>query len=492
MIYIIGLGAGSEKHLTKETIDVLKDSSRHLFLRTEIHPTVSYLKEENITYKSFDYLYGEAQDFEYIYKTIAAELVTLAQIEEVTYAVPGNPLVAERSVFMILEEAKENNVPVKVFPALSSLEAIYSALQTDPLEGLLIADATNFKPSRLSKAISCLIVQVYAKHIASDVKLSLMDIYPDTYPITVVKAAGIEGEERIETIPLYMLDRIDWIDHLTSVFIKANQFPLPDDDMEISGNTQIERLVNIVSYLRSPDGCPWDREQTHESIRKHIVEEAYEVIEAIENKDTDMIRDELGDLLLQVVLHSQIASEEGTFDFEDVSESISDKLIRRHPHVFEKKDDSITDGAEVKNLWEKLKNKEKAHHESILDGIPRALPSLMRAEKVQRKAASVGFDWEDVKGVLDKVEEEIKELQNAIAFNNKESVTEEIGDLLFTIINFSRWNKVDPEEAMTRATEKFIHRFRRVESKIKSENKKFEDFNIEQLEEFWKEAKESH
>lgn len=489
MIYIIGLGAGSEKHLTKETIDVLKDSSRHLFLRTEIHPTVSYLKEENIAYKSFDYLYGEAQDFEYIYKTIAAELVTLAQIEEVTYAVPGNPLVAERSVFMILEEAKENNVSVKVFPALSSLEAIYSALQTDPLEGLLIADATNFKPSRLSKAISCLIVQVYAKHIASDVKLSLMDIYPDTYPITVVKAAGIEGEERIETIPLYMLDRIDWIDHLTSVFIKANQFPLPDDEMEISGNTQIERLVNIVSYLRSPDGCPWDREQTHESIRKHIVEEAYEVIEAIENKDTDMIRDELGDLLLQVVLHSQIASEEGTFDFEDVSEAISDKLIRRHPHVFEKKDDSVKDGAEVKNLWEKLKNKEKAHHESILDGIPRALPSLMRAEKVQRKAASVGFDWENVQGVLDKVEEEIKELQNAIAFNNKESVTEEIGDLLFTIINFSRWNKVDPEEAMTRATEKFIQRFRRVESKIKSENKKFEDFNIEQLEEFWKEAK---
>lgn len=489
MIYIIGLGAGSEKHLTKETIEILKDDSRHLFLRTDIHPTVSYLKNENIEYKSFDYLYGEAQDFEYIYKTIAAELITLAQVERVTYAVPGNPLVAEKSVFMLLEQAKENNIPVKVFPAISSLEAIYSALQTDPLEGLLIADATNFKPSRLSKAISCLIVQVYAQHIASDIKLSLMDIYPDTYPVTVVKAAGIEGEERIETIPLYKLDRIDWIDHLTSVFIKANEFPLPDDDMEISGNTQIERLVNIVSYLRSPDGCPWDREQTHESIRKHIVEEAYEVIEAIENKDTDMIRDELGDLLLQVVLHAQIASEEGTFDFEDVSESISDKLVRRHPHVFEKKDDSITDGAEVKNLWEKLKNKEKAEHESYLDGIPRALPSLMRAEKVQRKAASVGFDWENIQGVLDKIDEEMKELQTAIAFNNKESVTEELGDLLFTLINFSRWNKIDPEEAMTKATEKFIHRFRKVESQIKSQNKKFEDFNIEQLEEFWQKAK---
>jgi tetrapyrrole methylase family protein/MazG family protein len=490
MIYVVGLGPGSEKHLTGETIAVIADKNRKLYLRTEVHPTVAYLKRENIPYLSFDHLYEKSESFAEIYETLVSELLKQAAGAEITYAVPGNPVVAEKSVFLLLQKAREANIPVKVLPALSSLEAIYASLQIDPLEGLLIMDASNLKPARLNKNIPVLLVQMYAPHIASETKLALMEVYPDTYPVTVVRAAGIANEERTEQIALYQLDRLDWIDHLTSVFIGANQFPLPDEEIEISGNTQIERLLNIVSYLRSPDGCPWDREQTPASIKKHIIEEAYEVIEAIELEDQELLKEELGDLLLQVALQAQMASEENIFDFEDVAASIADKLWRRHPHVFAKKELDVKDGAAVKNLWEKLKNEEKDKKEdSYLSGIPRALPSLLRAEKVQRKASSVGFEWETIGGVFDKLWEEQKELQEAYQNNDQEHVFEEVGDLFFSLINFTRWAKLDPEEALTKATEKFISRFKKVEQEIKRQNKNFKDLNIDQLEELWQKAK---
>jgi tetrapyrrole methylase family protein/MazG family protein len=490
MIYIVGLGAGSEKHLTRETIEIMSDKKFKLYLRTEIHPTVDFLKREGIAYKSFDYLYEKSESFEDIYETVVTELLKLAATEDITYAVPGNPVVAEKSVFLLLKRARQEGISVKVLPALSSLEAIYAALEIDPLEGLIIMDAANLKPARLNRSTSVLLVQVYARHIASETKLALMEVYPDTYPVLVVRAAGIPSEERIEQIPLYQLDRLDWIDHLTSVFVKANQFPIPDEEIEISGNTQIERLINIVSYLRSPDGCPWDREQTPASIKKHIIEEAYEVIEAIELGDQELLKEELGDLLLQVALQAQMASETNIFDFEEVAGSIADKLWRRHPHVFGKKELDVTDGAAVKNLWEKLKNEEKDKKEdSYLSGIPRALPSLLRAEKVQRKASSVGFEWETIGGVFDKLWEEQKELQEAYKSNNKEHVFEEVGDLFFSLINFTRWAKLDPEEALTKATEKFIYRFQKVEQEIKSLNKNFKDFSLDELEEFWQKAK---
>ncbi len=491
MIYIVGLGAGSEKHLTKETLDIISDKNRELYLRTEIHPTIDYLKKEKIKYQSFDYLYEKSESFEDIYETLVKDLLETAKNKEITYAVPGNPVVAEKSVFILLKKAKEANISIKVFPALSSLEAIYALLEIDPLEGIIIMDAANLKPTRLNRNTATLLVQMYAQHIASETKLALMEVYPDTYPVTVIRAAGIAGEEHVETVPLYQLDRLNWIDHLTSVFVKANQFPLPDEEIDVSGNTQIERLINIVSYLRSPDGCPWDREQTPASIKKHIIEEAYEVVEAIEHGDQELLKEELGDLLLQVALQAQLASEENIFDFEEVAASIADKLWRRHPHVFGKKTEGISDGNDVKNLWEKLKNEEKDKKKEVsyLSGIPRALPSVLRAEKVQRKASSVGFEWETISGVFAKLWEEQKELQEAYAKNDQKAISEEVGDLIFMMINFSRWAKIDPEEALTKATEKFITRFTKVEQEIKKLNKSFNDFNIDQLEEFWQKAK---
>lgn len=489
MIYVIGLGAGSEAHLTTETLDILNKQNKDLYLRTEIHPTVNYLTKNQIEYKSFDYLYKKSESFAEIYEEITDNLIEYAKEKDLVYAVPGNPLVAEKSVFLLIDKAKKHNLEIKVFPALSSLEVIYASLKIDPLDGLIITDATNMKPSKIKRGISLMIVQVYAQHIASEVKLALSEIYPDTYPITVVKSAGIENEERIEEIPLYQLDRLDWIDHLTTVYIDANRFPLPDEDVEVSGNTEIDRLVNIVSYLRSPNGCPWDREQTHSSIKKHIIEEAYEVIEAIELNDMELFKDELGDLLLQVVLQSQIAVESGEFDFEDVAQAIGDKLIRRHPHVFGEKNPDLKDGHDVKNMWEKLKNKEKKDDESVMSGIPRALPSLIRAEKIQRKAASVGFDWADISGVFAKVHEEIAELQEAYKEENKAKIQEELGDLLFSIVNFTRWLKLDPEETLIKANDKFIGRFTKVENHIKNEKKEFKDYTLNQLEEIWQKNK---
>lgn len=493
MIYILGLGSGSEKQLTLETIDILKDNTRKLYLRTEIHPAVSYLKNNNIKYESFDHLYENAESFEDIYSEAVEKIIEESKKSEITYVVPGNPVVAEKSVFLLLKRAREENIKTKVVSALSSLESIYSALEVDPLNGMLVMNAADLNPSRLNKNISILLVQVYAQHIASETKLALMEVYPDTYPIIVVKAAGIENQERIEEIPLYKLDRLNWIDHLTSVFIKPNQFPLPDEEIEISGNTQIERLINIVSYLRSPDGCPWDKEQTPESIKKHIIEEAYEVVEAIETGDKELLKEELGDLLLQVALQAQMASETNIFDFEEVAEAISDKLWRRHPHVFGK-DIEMSDGNEVKNLWEKLKNEEKDKNkeESYLSGIPRALPSLLRAEKVQRKASSVGFDWESIGGVFDKLWEEQKELKAAFDKGNKEEIADELGDMFFSLINFARWSKIDPEEALTKSIEKFIKRFQIVENNIKSQGKKFDDFKIDELETLWQSAKKNN
>lgn len=490
MIYILGLGSGSEKQLTLETIDILKDSTRKLYLRTEIHPAVSYLKNNNINYQSFDYLYENSESFEEIYSEAVEKVIEEAKTYEITYVVPGNPVVAEKSVFLLLKRAKEENIQTKIVAALSSLESIYSALEVDPLNGMLVVNAADLNPSRLNKNIATLLVQVYAQHIASETKLALMEVYPDTYPVIVVKAAGIEGLERIEEIPLYQLDRLDWIDHLTSVFIKPNQFPLTDEEIEISGNTEIDRLINIVSYLRSPDGCPWDKEQTPESIKKHIIEEAYEVVEAIELGDKELLKEELGDLLLQVALQAQMASEQNIFDFEEVAESISDKLWRRHPHVFGKNVEA-GDGNEVKNLWEKIKNeeKDKKKEDSYLSGIPRALPSLLRAEKVQRKASSVGFDWKTISGVFDKIWEEQNELKKAYEGGNKQEITDELGDMFFSLINFSRWAKIDPEEALTSSTVKFIDRFQKIEKNIKSQNKRFDDFSIEELEEMWQKAK---
>ena len=254
----------------------------------------------------------------------------------------------------------------------------------------------------------------------------------------------------------------------------------------------LEHLRAIVARLRAPGGCPWDREQTHASLRTALVEETYEVIAAIEAGDDANLREELGDLLLHVVMHAQMAAERGAFDFDAVAREIGEKMVRRHPHVFG--DGRAEDSAAVLVRWDEIKRQEKAARGTVekepsrLDGLPPALPALMRAQKFQEKAAKVGFDWRRVEEVLAKVREEVAEVEGAAA-ESPERVAEEIGDLLFSAVNLARWHKLDAETALRHATDKFARRFRHVEAALRARGQAWEAATFEELDALWNEAK---
>ncbi len=248
-------------------------------------------------------------------------------------------------------------------------------------------------------------------------------------------------------------------------------------------------LVETVRKLRSPEGCPWDRQQTHESLKRYVIEETYEFVEAVDSGDDDRVKDELGDLLLQVVLHAQIASEEKRFNIAEVCRAIREKLQRRHPHVFG--DVEISSVEEVLSNWEKIKRCEPGYddRESVLDGIPSSLPALMRAMKLSKRAARTGFEWPNIKAVVDKLKEETTELEAALARGDRKEIESEIGDLLFTIVNIARWVDVDPEEALRRMLKRFGERFRRIEERARQTGRAITDMTLDEMDEVWNEAK---
>lgn len=258
-------------------------------------------------------------------------------------------------------------------------------------------------------------------------------------------------------------------------------------DFQYKDHYGVQDLEEIVRILRAPGGCPWDAEQTHESIRRNFLEEAYEAVEAIDEKSPEHLREELGDVLLQIVLHARMEEEAGRFDLSGVADGICRKLIYRHPHVFG--DVKVSGTGEVLSNWEDLKRKEKgqATNTDALSAVARSLPALWRAEKVQKKAKKAGFDWPDVSGALDKLSEELEELKTAVAEGS--NIEEELGDLLFSAVNVSRFVKVDTEEALTRATDKFIDRFRRVEAQARAEGRSMEEMSLAELDALWERAK---
>jgi tetrapyrrole methylase family protein/MazG family protein len=260
-------------------------------------------------------------------------------------------------------------------------------------------------------------------------------------------------------------------------------------DFEIKDRYTYEDLLKIITALRAPDGCPWDREQTHESIKSNFIEETYEVIEAINKNSPEMMREELGDVLLQVALHAEMESEKGNFDFDDVIHDIVYKLVIRHPHVFG--DVKAENGEEALASWDNAKEKSKGGRTAseAIDSIPRELPALMRAQKVQKKAAKAGFDWDNCDGAFDKLDEEIKELKIAMEHGDKAEIEDEFGDVLFSAVNISRFLKVDSEEALTGATEKFIARFKEVERLAAESGTDMKDASIEELDKLWDKAK---
>ncbi|MGE5531065.1 MAG: nucleoside triphosphate pyrophosphohydrolase, partial [Bacteroidota bacterium] len=253
--------------------------------------------------------------------------------------------------------------------------------------------------------------------------------------------------------------------------------------------TQFDRLVAIMARLRAPGGCPWDAQQTHQSLRPYLLEEAYEVLEAIDEGDLGRLSGELGDLLLQVVFHAQVARDEGLFDIEDVCRKIADKLEYRHPHVFG--DVTVRDADEVLTNWEALKRTEAEHktRESALDGVPKHLPALQQADELQKKAAKVGFDWQDYLGPLAKIDEELQEVREAQEADDQAGLQHEIGDLLFAVCNYARFLKVDPESALREANKRFSSRFRDVEAQAKAGEKPLAQMTLAEMDVLWEAAK---
>jgi len=246
---------------------------------------------------------------------------------------------------------------------------------------------------------------------------------------------------------------------------------------------EFDELVNIMATLRQK--CPWDKKQDHESLRQYLIEETYEVIDSIEEKNDEHLKEELGDLLLQIVFHAEIAKENRKFEIKDIIKTISDKLIRRHPHVF--KDLKLETPEEVVTNWEIIKKNEGK--KSTLDGMPRALPALLKAHRIQEKAASVGFDWELTDDIFKKIEEEINELKESVRKKGIKEIEEETGDLLFSIVNISRRLKINPEDALRKTNKKFINRFKYIEKKITEQKKKMENVSLEEMDKYWEEAK---
>jgi len=476
---IIGLGPGSKSYLTLEALDEIK-SAPLVYVRTMKHPVMSYLEEQGGNFESYDNFYESYENFDDVYKHIAADIISKLEESDVVYAVPGNPFVAESTVEQLIEKVPEENL--RIIHGASFIDAIVTTLRIDPVYGLKIVDGLTIDDMIPDVTSDALIIQVYDQRIASNVKLKLMNYYDDDHEVIIVRGAGIENEEIILTVPLFELDRVDCLDHLTSVYIEAvhpedrTKFFMPD-------------LVNVMTTLRSQDGCPWDREQTHETLRRYLIEESYEVIEAIDNDDLWSLEEELGDLLLQVVFHAEIASENGYFNINDVITGIYEKMIRRHPHVFADVDVESSD--EVLTNWEAIKQEEKSAStvtESLLN-LSKTFPPLLKAEKIQKKMAKVGFDWPDVTGAIKKVREELEEVEHAISENNMDYTLKEIGDLLFAVVNIARILKLDPSEALTLTNEKVISRFTFVEETLLSKGKVLEEESLESMDELWDLAK---
>ena len=348
----------------------------------------------------------------------------------------------------------------------------FDTLRLTPPSKLTLLDAQEFSSAHFPPTppgVDMLILGVDSRELATQVKAVLQANYPDEHEIFKVDG-GNKKEERLGT-----LGSGDYSSS-TCVYVPS-----------LGVGTSFEAFAEIVAHLRAPDGCPWDKEQTHQTLRKHLLEESYEALSAIDANDMAGMREEFGDLLLQIVLNAQIASETKDFSMREIVHGIYDKIVRRHPHVF---GDVKLDGVDGVLLnWEKLKEKErggKKEDKGLLDGVPSILPALNQAQEYQDRAARVGFDWPEIEGVLDKIREEIEEIKQA---QNLEEVTSELGDLFFVLVNLARWRKVDAESALREANLKFKKRFGYVEKSAKGQGRNLSDMTLEEMDAFWNEAK---
>lgn len=493
-IIVVGLGSGNEDQLTLGIWKKIKQASA-VFIRTKDHPMLSLFEENAVLYKSFDYLYEQFESFPDVYDAIVTTLIDEVHTRsqqggsaQILYAVPGHPMVAESTVQQLLKRCQQEGIELQILGGESFLDAAFTALQFDPIEGFVLLDAAELRSSAIQPQLHTLIGQVYDQFTASDVKLALMEIYPDDYEVIVGHALGVSDQQQIIHVPLYELDRIEGYSNLSLIYIPRS------DDTKLQARS-FHRLHEIVAILRSPGGCPWDMEQTHQSIRQNFIEELYEALEAIDSDDPASMQEEFGDVLLQIMLHTQMEEELGSFSIYDVIQTLNDKLVYRHPHVFGNVE--ANNAEDALSSWDAMKAEEQKQNgiadkrPSKLDGIPKDLPALLKAYKLQKKAAKVGFDWDHIEPVLAKVEEELGELREVINAGDTKKQAEEYGDLLFAVVNAARFIGADPELSLSMTNRKFKARFEYIEHQLRINGKSFDDTNLIEMDKWWEEAKKA-
>ncbi|MGE3075934.1 MAG: nucleoside triphosphate pyrophosphohydrolase [Dehalococcoidia bacterium] len=464
-IHVVGLGPGDPRHVTLETRDLL-GSGMPVILRTRHHPSATELAPNA---EDCDDLYRVGTSFDEVYGAVVKRVLERAGRGPVVFAVPGSPWFAERSVGALVTAALAAAMPTKVYPAVSFVDVAAGVLGIDLAE-IQVCDATHFRIDTLRPA---LVHQVFDRDVVTALKLDLLKLYPAEHPVTVLSAVGT-ADESIRSVPLAELDHRPF-GYLDTLFVPAIE---PIDDVR-----RFDGLLHVVRSLLAPGGCPWDRQQTHLSLRPYLLEETYEALEAIDNQEPADLVEELGDVLFQTLIHTAIAENAGEFEIHDVIERIATKLIRRHPHVFS--DGTASTAAEVEENWEKLKKAEK-QRDSILDGVPRALPALAESQSLQGRARKIGFDWPDIEGRLEKLHEEIGEFARAEGAAER---LDEFGDILAVLVNIADHLGLDAEQALRGANAKFRSRFGRVETLAKEQGTALKDLDLAGLDRLWDEAK---
>ena len=477
-VVIVGLGPGPRNTVTQATLEAIERIDVQ-FVRTKRHPTADLMPRAT----SFDSLYDTLPTFEDVYREITKAVVTAALgCGEVLYAVPGSPLILESSVAQLRADSR---VEVQVLPALSFLDLAWEALGIDPVNaGVRLIDGHRFALEASGERGPLLVAQVHADWVLSDVKLS-HESANGNEPVVLLHHLGLP-DQRVEHTTWQELDRVLPADHLTTLYIAQMAEPVAGE---------LARLHQLARTLR--EQCPWDREQTHDSLIKHLIEETYEVVDAIEALDAndpasdEALIEELGDLLYQVEFHATIAEQQGRFSMADVARSIHDKLVRRHPHVF---GNVVANSAsDVVQTWDEVKRAEKKSVDSAAStftGVAKSGPSLQYATKIQKRAADVGFDWPNSDGAFEKIIEESAEIRQAVALNSDpDTIRMELGDLLFSVVNLSRHLGHDAEQALRGASEKFRHRFEQVEQLALSRDIDLANAPLEQLDALWDEVK---
>lgn len=463
--------------LTLAAKDAIEKADR-LFLQTSKHPCAAWILSKGLPFTSMDDLYESCDDFDALNNAVAERLMRAG---DAVFAVAGRS-VGSALFSAILHRAEKTNTEVIRLPGSGYAESALAALDAPIGASGISIHAANAMDFEINPYLPLCIEEIDTQVRAGEVKLRLSEFYPDDHAAYFC-VMDEDGAYFCRKIPLYELDR-------QSGYFAATTLILPAAGFASLTRYGMDGLIEVVDKLRDPGGCPWDREQTHESLRTALLEEAYEVLDAIDRQDEAALCEELGDLLLQIVFHAKLEAEKRAFTFRDVTSGIVNKLVSRHPHVFAKKKVDSVD--EVLSNWEQLKKKEKhfGSQSEIMNAVPKCFPSLMRSAKVQKKAADVGFDWDDALTALEKVYEEADELKAAMLNGaDPEGIDEELGDLLFSCVNVMRLLKRDGELILASATDKFIKRFQKMEEMIEKSGLDMRKMDLKSLDTYWNRTK---